>query len=152
MRQRNPLASRHNAACTAFTSRLAPLATRSGRVWVIWPSVFNRFSLSAACRSGLWGGRVGAATPSPIVQEAAGTPRRSSHPLLSPSQPPRNHLVTLARIPANFRSTECHRSPPGREREVTTPNQGPTMGEAPPFAASTHLIVGPLVLLALAVV
>lgn len=79
--------------CTAFPSRLAPPATRSGRICVIWPSVFNRFSLSAACRSGLWGGRVGAATPSPIMQEAAGTPRCCSHPLLSPfpapSEPPR---------------------------------------------------------------
>lgn len=152
LRQRNPLASRHNASWTAFPSRLAPPATRSGRVWVIWPSVFNRFSLSAACRSGLWGGGVGPAAPSPIVREAAGTPRCCACPLLSPSQPPRNHLVTLALFPANVRSTECHRSPPGREREVQTPNQGGVMGEEPRFAACTHLIVGRLVLLALAVV
>lgn len=71
-------------------SRLGSLLLQPGAdaFGVIWPSVFNRFSLPAACRSGLWGGRVGAATPGPIVAGSSG------HAALllaipAPSEPPR---------------------------------------------------------------
>lgn len=91
--------------CRAQRSRLGslPPATRSGRVRAIWPPVFNRFSLSAACRSGLRGGRVGAATPSPKQQarRAVAPGLYSRHPSPLGTSSLRWPLVLLMAVPLN---------------------------------------------------